>query len=97
MARFLEKVQTLISDFQSFKISHVPQTKNTQADLLSWLVTSIIGSLGRTYIKHLEVPSIDKSIRVNKVNHEASWMEPIIKYLTDEVLLDDPTEAKQIR
>lgn len=45
-------------------------------------------------IEHLDAPNIDKNARVHKIEHESSWMDPIIKYLTDEVLPNDPIEAK---
>lgn len=56
----------------------------------------MIDLLGRTYIKHLETPNIDKGIEVQQVEHESSWTDPIFKYLIDEVLPSDPIEARRI-
>lgn len=87
----------LASDFKSLEISHIPQAGNAQVDTLSWLTTSTINSLNQTYVEHLETPRIDRSIEVYQVEHQSSWMDPIIKYLTNEVLSSDRIEAKRVK
>lgn len=97
MAKYLQKVQAFILEFKSFEIFHIPRAKNARADALSQLATLIADSLERIYIEHLDAPSIDKSAEVHQVEHKSSWMDSIIKYLIDEVLLSDPIEVNQIR
>lgn len=59
MSRYLSKVQSHTSFFSHFSISYIPKAENARADALSRLATSVDGTLGRTYMEHLEVLSID--------------------------------------
>ena len=49
------------------------------------------------FIEYLEQPSIDKIDEVLPINNESSWMDPIIQYLTDEILPKNLSEIKRLR
>ena len=94
MAIYLQKVKDLMMNLRYFKIFYIPKIENARADVLFILVTIAYSSLGRTFMKCLEQSSIDKIEKVLQLIVEPSWMDPIIRYLSDGVLLEDPVEAK---
>ena len=59
--------------------------------------TSAYDALDRTFVENLEQPSIDKIEEVLQLTAEPSWMDPIVRYLTDGVSSEDPTEARRLR
>ncbi|XP_073101239.1 uncharacterized protein [Elaeis guineensis] len=97
MAIYLQKVKDLVTNLRYFKIFHIHRIENAQADALSKLATTAYSSLGRTFVKYLEQSSIDKNEKVLQLAAEPSWMDPIIRYLSDGVLPEDPVEAKRTR
>ena len=80
-----------------FEISHIPRTENARADALSRLATSAYDSLGRMFVKNLQQPSIDRVEEVQQLTSEPSWMDPIVRYLSDGTSPEDPAEAKRLR
>lgn len=60
MAKYLDKVQILMSALKYFGIFHIPWCKNVLVDALSWLATLADNFLGQTYIKYLEAHSINE-------------------------------------
>ena len=94
MMKYLQKVKDLTSTLKYFKIFHVPRIENARVDILSQLATSSFNSLDRTFIACLEQSSIHKVEEVLQIIDEPSWMDPIVRYLTNETLPMDPLEAK---
>ncbi|XP_073104433.1 uncharacterized protein [Elaeis guineensis] len=80
-----------------FEIFHIPRTENARTDILFELTTIAYSSLGRTFVECLEQSSIDKIEKVLQLTAEPSWMELIIRYLSDGVLSEDPAKAKRTR
>ena len=73
---------------------------NTHADSLATLVTSLAQNLPRVIlIEDLCKPSgiRENMICVPHVRIGLSWMDPIIQYLSKDVLLEDKSEAEKIR
>ena len=98
MAQYLGKVRILSSQLEHFEIIHVPHSENSWVDTLSRLAITAPESLGRTFIEHLEAPSIAEEAReVHQIETEPSWMDPIIKFLNEGVLPEDKAEAKKTR
>ena len=97
MIKYLEKVGLLTAQLHSFEISHIPRAENAQADALSRLATSCLDTLGRTYIKHLETPSVMEDSMIKQLTREPSWMDPLVLYLIDGSLPNDDNEAHSIR
>ena len=87
MARYLEKVKELVSAFSSFNIRQVSRMENTRADLLSKLATLAPVELPKGVLfEVLKCSSTEESRPVMEIDHEPSWMDPLITYLRDGVL-----------
>ncbi|XP_073107347.1 uncharacterized protein [Elaeis guineensis] len=97
MAIYLQKVKHLVRNLRYFEIFNILRIENARVDVLFRLAMTAYSSLGRTFMECLEQPSIDKNENVLQLTAEPSWMDPIIEYLSDGVLLEDPAEAKRTR
>lgn len=64
--------------------------ENALIDALSQLATSAKNSLGQTYIKYLEAPSINEIKEVQQLTDDPSWMDPYIKFLIEDIFLIIP-------
>ena len=96
MQEYLSQAKRLQSDFNLFSLSHVSRSGNTHADSLATLATSSGGSLPRVIlIEHLDRASeVAKGmVRINEVRVGPSWMDPIIKFLKDNILPEEKSEA----
>ena len=97
MVKYLQKVKDLVARLGYLEISHIPRSENARADALSRLATSTFDSLGRTFVENLEQPSIDRVEEILQLTAEPSWMDPIVRYLTDGISPENPAEAKWLR
>ncbi|XP_077217905.1 uncharacterized protein LOC143852409 [Tasmannia lanceolata] len=93
--KYLEKVGGKISLFKEFKIVQISRTLNARADALSKMASSKTTSWGNVYNEVLSRPRIERE-EVTHIDHEPSWMEPIIQYLKDGTLPEDIKEAWRI-
>ncbi|GKB78110.1 reverse transcriptase domain-containing protein [Tanacetum coccineum] len=98
MKRYLSKVQELQMHFRSFTITQISRSKNKCADALSKLASSSFSHLTKSVLVEI-VPC--RSIDVKAVNTiketGPTWMDPIIHYLTNGTLPNDPIEARKVR
>ena len=99
-ARLLKSVRHLQSRFESFSLLHVLRSGNTHADFLATLATSSTQSIPRVILiedlcKPTEVRG--KVVHVHQVRVGPSWMDPIVQFLRDDILLEDKSEADKIR
>ena len=86
--------------FNSFDLQHIPRGGNTHADSLATLATSSAQNLPRVIlIEDLCKPSGIRGnmICVHHVKIGPSWMDPIIQFLSKDVLPKDKLEAEKIR
>ena len=100
MREYLSQVKSLQSGFNSFSLSHVPKSGNTHADSLATLATSSAGDLPRIIlVEHLDRANevVKGMVHVHEVRVGPSWMNPIIRFLRDNILLDEKSEAEKIR
>ena len=94
------QIRHLQLKFESFSLQHIPKSGNTHADSLATLTTSSAQDLPHVIlIENLCKPS---GIRgnmtcVHHISIEPSWMDPIIQFLSKDVLLEDKSEAEKIR
>ena len=75
------------------------RSKNTHADLLAALATSIGESLPKVImVEDLATPSHNSRtlILVNAVHLGLSWMDPVVSLFRNGILLEDNIEAKKI-
>ena len=93
---YLSQVKCLQSDFNLFSLSHVSRSGNTHVDSLATLATSSTGSLPRViFVEHLDRASeVAKGmVRIHEVKVGPSWMDPIVKFLKDNILPEEKSEA----
>ena len=84
MAKYLEKVKELVPAFSSFHIKQIPRMENTRADLLSKLATLAPTELPKGVLfEVLKCPSMEESRPVMEIDHEPSWVDPLMAYLKE--------------
>ena len=87
-------------NFDLFSLSHISRSGNTHADSLTTLATSSVGGLSRiVFVKHLDRASeVAKGmVCIHEVRVGPSWMDPIVKFLKDNILPEEKSEAEKIR
>ena len=100
MKEYLSRVKRLQLGFNSFSLSHVPRSKNTHMDSLATIATSSAGDLPRIIlVQHLDRGNevVKGMVHVHEVRMDPSWMDPIMRFLKDDVLPEEKSEAEKIR
>ena len=100
MQEYLSQVKRLQSDFDLFSLSHVSRSGNTYVDSLATLATSSVGSLPRVIlVEYLDRASefAKRMVHIHEVRVGPSWMDPIVKFLKDDILPKEKSEAEKIR
>ena len=100
MQQYLSQVKRLRSDFDLFSLSHVSRSGNTHVDSLATLATSSTGGLPRIIlVEHLDKASeIAKgTVHMHEVRMGPSWMDPIVRFLKNDILSKKKLEAEKIR
>ena len=98
MQGYLSQVRHLQSGFESFNLLHIPRSGNTHADSLATLATSSAQSLPRViFVEDLYKPTEVKRevVHVHQVRLGPSWMDPIVLFLKDDLLLEEKSEAER--
>lgn len=94
MIKYLQKVKHLASTLRSFEIQQISREENSQADLLSKLVTSMPIDLSKgAYVEVVKKLIIEELAKVMQLDGEPSWIDPLINFLKHEMLLVDQKEA----
>ena len=97
---YLTRVKYLQKNFESFDLQHIPRSGNTHADSLATLATSLDQSLPRMIlVEDLGKPTGErgKMIYVPHVRVGPNWMDPIIQFLSKDVLPEDKSDVEKIR
>ncbi|GAV65431.1 RVT_3 domain-containing protein [Cephalotus follicularis] len=95
MIKYLSKLRSLISKFQYFHLLIIPWANNNRADILSKLATAKeIPRMGNIFREDMQNLSIIENDDVMDIDVETSWMDLIISWLMDGVLLVDTMEAR---
>ncbi|GJT07493.1 reverse transcriptase domain-containing protein [Tanacetum coccineum] len=98
MKRYLAKVLSLQENFKSFLITQVPRLKNKRANALSKLASSSFTHLTKNVLVEVVPCQSTEAATINVVTEsEVAWMNPIVEYLRDGRLPDDPIAARKIR
>ena len=100
MQGYLSQVRHLQSRFESFSLLHVPRSGNTHPDSLATLRTSLVQSLPQVILnedlcKPTEVKG--KMVHFQQVRVGPNWMDPIVLFLKEDILLEDKSEADKVR
>ncbi|MDM1359825.1 reverse transcriptase-like protein, partial [Myroides marinus] len=97
---YLGRVKQLQSDFDFFSLTHIPRSGNSHADSLATLATSSAQDLPRIIlVEDLHKPTEAKAeaVQVHQVRAGPCWMDPIIKFLKEDILPEERGEADKIR
>ncbi|XP_030941916.1 uncharacterized protein LOC115966929 [Quercus lobata] len=100
MQEYLSQVKRLQSSFDLFSLLHVSRSGNTHADSLATLATSSAGDLPRIIlVEHLDrANEVAKGMaHIHEVIVGPSWMDPMVKFLKDDILPEEKLEAEKIR
>lgn len=100
MREYLSQVKRLQLDFDLFSLSHVPRSGNTHVDSLATLTTSSAGDLPRVIlVEHLErANEVAKGmVHIHQVGVGSSWMDPIVRFLKDDVLPEEKSEVEKVQ
>ncbi|GJS08276.1 reverse transcriptase domain-containing protein [Tanacetum coccineum] len=98
MVKYLEKVKGLTSNFKEFSIKQVPRSKNKKADALSKIASTSFAHLSKqVLVEELKEKSINEKEVLAVVEEEGhTWMTPVYKYLTKEILPEDKKKARVV-
>lgn len=103
MQAYLNKVKDMVKSFQNFRIAHIGRGQNTHADAVATLALAVEKIEARTIVvEFLPQSSIlseaEQDIQlILCTSYGPSWMDPIIKYIREEVLLEDRKEANKVK
>ena len=100
MQEYLSQVKRLQSDFDLFCLSHVSRSGNTHADSLATLATSSAGGLPQIIlVEHLDKANeVAKGmVHIHEVRMGLSWIDPIVRFLKDDVLPEEKSETEKIQ
>ena len=99
MQEYLDQAKCLQSRFNSFNLLHIPRSGNTHADSLATLATSLAQCLPRVIlVEDLYKPLVMKRevIHVHHVKVGPNWMDLLVLFLKEGILLEKKTEADKI-
>ena len=99
MQQYLSQVKCLQSDFDLFSLSHVSKSGNTHVDSLATLATSSAGGLPRIILVELldKASEVAKgTVHMHKVRMGPSWIDPIVRFLKNDILPEEKSEAEKI-
>ena len=99
MQEYLNQVKHLQSGFESFTLQQILRSKNTHTDSLATLATSSVQSLSRVILgedlyKLIEMKR--EKAQVHQIRLRSSWMDSIILFLKDDILLEEKGEANKV-
>ena len=100
MQGFLSQVKYLESEFDSFDLLYISRNGNAHANSLAMLSTSSAQELPRVILvedlyKHTETRR--DTAQVHQIRAGLSWMDSIIQFLKEDILLEEKIEADKIR
>ena len=97
MQKYLKIVQQLSQHFDGLDFVQIPRAKNAEADFLARLASLDDYNTSFELCKEIRgQPSIEGE-QVIKIKEQDEWMTPIVRYLKEEWLPEDKTEARKIQ
>ncbi|PKA58652.1 hypothetical protein AXF42_Ash008939 [Apostasia shenzhenica] len=91
LKKYLQLAKSLISQFEDFSLTHIPQEENQVAD---WLAKEGLPDLRRT--KVFERPSFECT-EVSSEEQPPCWMDRILDYLKTVIQPDNRQEAQKLK
>ncbi|XP_004308264.1 PREDICTED: uncharacterized protein LOC101303566 [Fragaria vesca subsp. vesca] len=101
MGSYKSLAGALLQHFTSYKLTQIPRAKNSKADALARLTTTLPESTPPdVHIEILDKPSISKAyseIFVLEAPSQPSWMDPFVAFISNGTLPGDKQEAQRLR
>ena len=100
MQEYLNQVKRLRPGFNLFRLTHISKSGNIHADSLATLATSFAGQLPRIIlVEHLGRASkvAKNTTRVHEIRVGPNWMDSIVAFLKNDILLEGKSKAEKIR
>ncbi|KAK2410326.1 hypothetical protein QL285_045693 [Trifolium repens] len=97
LVKYLERVQSLASQFKRFELIYVPREQNARADLLSKLASTKKPGNNRTVIQETIAKPSAETAEILMLVEGSDWRYPLIRYLQDEVLPEEKEEAARLK
>jgi ribonuclease HI len=86
LMKYLERVNKLKGQFNTFELIFVPREQNSRADLLSKLASTKKPGNNRTMIQEVISKPSTEDTEIMMIVEEEDWGGPITKYLQNETL-----------
>ena len=99
MQGYLAKVKQVQVHFKSFTLKQILRGENSNADSLAMLATYLGSNLSRVIIvEDLASSSLMKQplVYVHGIQVGPSWMDPLVTFLKQRLLLEDKDKAEKI-
>ena len=96
----MNQVRHLQSGFTSFNLLQIPRSRNTHADSLATLTTSLAQSLPRVIlVEDLCKPTeIGRNVvHIHQIRVGPSWMDFIVLFLKEDILPEDKFKVDKVR
>ncbi|XP_062093688.1 uncharacterized protein LOC133799702 [Humulus lupulus] len=100
MTTYLNKTKELQSGLEEFTISQVPRGKNSHANALANLGSSIQTTRPKAIpVVYVKWPVVwkNKEEKVSNITTDRTWMTPILEYLEQDILPEDKNEARRVK
>ena len=97
MQKYLKLTKHLIQEFEEVEFEQVPRSQNMVADEISKLASLEDGRIDEDLAMEIQKhPSIEE-VQTFIIQDRSSWMTPILSFLRDGHLPQDPGEARKIK
>ncbi|KAI5323899.1 hypothetical protein L3X38_032972 [Prunus dulcis] len=97
MTTYLQHTCHLLTTFDAYLISQVSRSENSHADALARLALAIEQGIScNIHMEFLDQPSTHTPL-IYTIDHNPTWMDPIVQFLQDQTLPVDPAEARRVR
>ena len=100
MQEYLNQVKRLRPGFNLFRLTHISKSGNIHAEWLATLATSFAGQLPRIIlVEYLGRASkvAKNTTRVHEIRVGPNWMDSIVAFLKNDILLEGKSKAEKIR
>ena len=97
MQKYLRLTKHLTQEFEKVEFEQVPRSQNTAVDEISMLTSSEDGRMDEDLAMEIQKhPSIEE-VPTFIIQNGSNWMTPIVSFLQDGHLPQDPDEARKIK
>ncbi|KAI3725412.1 hypothetical protein L1987_65200 [Smallanthus sonchifolius] len=96
MARYLNTCKSLLRQFVSWEVIHIPRSQNNKADALSKIASNFSDPMKAIHLEIIQIPSTEM-VEVNTTQQEESWITPIKEYLEKGTLPPERSKAHKLQ